>query len=109
MSGITGEFRSVQLFSDLFVKDSTLPYAPRAYQLRHGDVVVVNAVGFENFFKMKIKDVNFCGPQFDSNFICIEKIRRKKWWQFWKPKYVAARLMYIGENLEVQNETILQN
>ena len=101
MGGVTGEFRKVQLFSDLFVQDSTSLYAPRVYQLRHGDVVVVNSVGFENCFKMKIKDINFCKQQFDPNFICIEKIKRKKWWKFWTPKYVAVKLMYVGENVEV--------
>ena len=102
MSGVTGEFRSVQLFSDLFVEDTASPYCPRIYHLRHGDVVVVNAVGFENCFKMKIKDIKLHKQQkFDQNFVCIEKIKRKKWWQFWKPKYVAVRLMYVGNNLEV--------
>ena len=101
MSGIIGEFRSVQLFSDLFVEDSTSLYTPRVYQLRHGDVVVVNSVGFENCFKMKIKDINLCDQQFDPSFICLEKIRRKKWWKFWEPKYVAAKLMYVGKNVEV--------
>ena len=109
MSGLTGEFRNVQLFSDLFTEDTTLPYAPRVYKFRHGDVVVVNSVGFENCFKMKIKDINLCGPQFDPNFICVEKIKRKKWWQFWEPKYAAVKLMYVGKNMEVVNETILQN
>ena len=100
MSGITGEFINVKLFSDLFVEDSTSPYTPRVYQLRHGDVVVVNSVGFENCFKMKIKDINLCESQFDPNFICIEKIKRKKWWKFWTPKYVAVRLMYIDKDVE---------
>ena len=95
MQGITGEFRKVQLFSDLFVQDGTPPSVPRVYQLRHGDVVCVNAEGFESCFKMKIKDINLCNQHFNPNFICVEKVRRKKWWQFWKPKYVAARLMYV--------------
>lgn len=101
MNDTIGEFRSVQLFSDLFTQDTTSLYAPRVYQLRHGDVVVVNAIGFENCFKMKIKDINLCNQHFDQNFICLEKIKRKKWWQFWKSKYVAAKLMYVGENIEV--------
>ena len=103
MSGITGKFRSVQLFSDLFTQDTTALYAPRVYYLRHGDIVCVNAVGFENCFKMKIKDVKLHKQQFDPNFICLEKIKRKEWWKFWKPKYVAARLMYIGEDVEELN------
>ena len=101
MTGILGDFRSVQLFSDLFVEDTTSPYTPRVYQLRHGDVVVVNSVGFENCFKMKIKDINLHKQQFNPNFICIEKVKRKKWWQFWKPKYVAVKLMYVDKNVEV--------
>lgn len=109
MRGIVGEFRNVQLFSDLFVQDRTLPYTPRVYQLRHGDVIYVNEVGFENCFKMKIKDINLGDQHFDPNFICMEKIKRKKWWQFWKSKYVAVKLMYVDENMEVANDTILQN
>lgn len=100
MSGITGDFRSVQLFSDLFTEDTTSSYAPRVYKLRRGDIVVVNAVGFENCFKIKIKDVNLGRQPFHPNFICLEKVKRKKWWRFWEPKYVAARLMYIGEGVE---------
>ena len=100
MDETIGEFRRVQLFSDLFTQDSNTLYAPRVYHLRHGDVVCVNAIGFENCFKMKIKDINLCTQQFDPDFICIEKIKREKWWQFWKPKYVGVRLMYIGNNME---------
>lgn len=105
MNDVIGEFRNVQLFSELFVKDDTSSYVPRVYQLRHGDVVCVNAEGFENCFKMKIKDINLCNQHFDPNFICMEKIRRKKWWQFWKPKHVAVRLMYVERNMEeLKNE-----
>lgn len=97
MSGIIGEFKSIPSVK-LLVEDEALPYTPRIYKLHNGDEIIVNSIGFENCFGVKIKDINICDQNFDPNFICVKKIKRKKWWQFWKPKYVAVKLRYIEHN-----------
>ena len=104
MSGIIGEFKSIPSV-ELLAKHDELSRAPRYYELRHGDVIFVNSIGFEKCFGMKIKDINLCDQNFDPNFICLKKVRRKKWWQFWKSKYVGVRLMYVDHNMEeLKNE-----
>lgn len=93
MNGIVGEFKSIPVIELL---NASHPI-PRIYCLHDGDEIIVNAVGFENCFGIKIKSINLCDQHFDPNFICIKKIKREKWWQFWKPKYVAVKLRYIEE------------
>lgn len=79
-------------------KNEYIPYT-RVYKLHNGDEFVVNSIGFENCFGMKIKDINLCDQHFAPNLICVQKIKRK-WWKFWKPKYVAVKLRYIERHME---------
>ncbi len=69
-------------------------YANRVYQLNHGDVFVLNDVAIDQTFHLSIKDIKL-GEKMNQHFICTKKIRRRHWWQFWKPKYRGARFMYV--------------
>lgn len=64
------------------------------YPLRRGDEFYVNANGVYKTFGIKIKNIKLSSPQVAPGVICIEKIKRK-WWQVWKPKYVAGRFMCV--------------
>lgn len=66
--------------------------APRAYKLNYGDVFVLNDVGVKQAFNISIKDIEL-GTKLQHGIICLEKIKRR-WWQFWKPKYIYAKFMY---------------
>jgi hypothetical protein len=68
----------------------------RLYALSHGDVFVLNDVSIEQTFNMTIKQIKL-GKKINDCFICTEKIKRRHWWQFWKPKYWGARFMYVEE------------
>lgn len=68
----------------------------RLYALSHGDVFVLNDVSIEQTFNMTMKQIKL-GKKINDCFICTEKIKRKHWWQFWKPKYWGARFMYVEE------------
>ena len=104
MSGIIGEFKSATGVQ-LVAQDAVQLPTSRVYEFHNGDVIYINSIGFEKCFGIKIKDINLCDQHFDPYFICIEKIKRKKWWQFWKPKYVAVKLMYVEHNMEeLKNE-----
>ena len=84
--------------ADLFIAEPAHPATPvaRCYQLNNGDTFTVNSIGFEHAFRVKIKDVKI-GKYFDPGFVLLTKIKRKKWYQFWKPKYVGAKLMFVEE------------
>ena len=69
-------------------------YANRVYKLNHGEVFVLNDVAIEQTFNLSVKDVKL-GETMNQCVICIEKIKRKHWWQFWKPKYWGAKFMYV--------------
>lgn len=66
----------------------------RLYALSHGDVFALNDVAIKQTFNMEIKKIKL-GKKINDCFICIEKIKRKHWWQFWKPKYWGAKFMYV--------------
>ena len=68
----------------------------RLYLLGRGDVFTLNDVAIKQTFNMAIKKIKL-GKKINSRFICTEKIKRKHWWQFWKPKYWGARFMYVEE------------
>lgn len=69
-------------------------YAPRLFKLAHGDIFTINYVAVKHTFGMSIRRIKL-GEKINQFFICMEKIKRKYWWQFWKPKYVAAKFMYV--------------
>lgn len=69
----------------------------RPFLLQRGDIIWVNAQGVKESLGIKIKDIKLDTQNVWPNIICIEKIKRK-WWQFWKPKYVAARFMCVRDN-----------
>lgn len=69
-------------------------YAPRAYKLNHGDVFSLNHVAVKQTFGIPIKRIKL-GEKINQFFICMKKIKRKHWWQFWQPKYVFAQFMYV--------------
>ena len=79
-------------------------YAPtsdynRLYLLNHKDVFVLNDVAINQAFKMTVKEITL-GKTINDYFICTEKIKRKHWWQFWKPKYWGAKFMYVEKENE---------
>jgi hypothetical protein len=67
--------------------------APRAYKLNYGDVFVLNDIGVKQAFGIPIKDIEL-GTKLQYGIVCIEKIKRR-WWQFWKPKYWGAKFVYV--------------
>ena len=69
-------------------------YANRVYKLNHGDVFVLNDVAVKQAFNQSIKDMEL-GTEIQYGMICLEKVKRRHWWQFWKPKYWGARFMYV--------------
>ena len=66
----------------------------RVYEIKCGDIIWVNETGVQDLFNMPIKRLPL-GKRMEPSFICIEKTKRRHWWQFWKPKYVAAKFMYV--------------
>lgn len=66
----------------------------RTYQLNRGDVFYLNDVAVEQAFNMPIKKVKL-GTELPYGVICLEKVKRRHWWQFWKKKYTGAKFMYV--------------
>ena len=69
----------------------------RLYALNHGDVFALNNVGIEQTFNMSIKKIKL-GEKINDCFILTEKIKGRRWWQFWKPKYWGAKFMYVEKD-----------
>lgn len=98
MSGVIGKFKSVEFYG--FEAPAYTSSNSRMYCMRPGDRFVVNAYGIEKSFGIKIKNLNLYDNIYFGTWIrCIEKIKRK-WWQIWKPKYIAAKFMVVGEEWE---------
>lgn len=68
----------------------------RCFTLSPGDQFTVNAYGIKKDRGIKIKDIKLGSQEVWPNIICVKKIKRK-WWQIWKPKYIAATFMYVKE------------
>ena len=66
----------------------------RLYALSHGDGFTLNDVAIKQVFNMPIKKIKL-GKKINDHFICTEKIKRRRWWQFWKPKYRGAKFVYV--------------
>ena len=61
----------------------------RVYRLRNGDVFCVDVNTF-------LKNSTLWSHEYQ--IMGTDKIKRKKWWQFWKPKYnTFVKLKYLGE------------
>ena len=73
-----------------------IPVYARVIPLRRGDIFYVNAQGIKKSLGMKIKDIELATQHVWPNIVCIEKIKRK-WWQIWKPKYIAARFVCVRD------------
>ena len=73
----------------------------RLCTLYHGDVFVLNNVAIKQAFNMAIKQIKL-GKKINDCFICMEKIKGRRWWQFWKPKYWGAKFMYV----EKENQNV---
>lgn len=85
------------IYKSIDINSVTAPtdnYGIRLYTLSHGDVFVLNDVAIKQTFNMTIKEIRL-GKKINDCFICIQKIKRKHWWQFWKPKYWGAKFMYV--------------
>ncbi len=78
-------------------------YGTRLYALSHKDVFVLNDVAIKQSFNMTIKEIQL-GKKINDCFICVQKIKQKHWWQFWKPKYWGAKFMYIEKENGNENE-----
>ena len=92
----TPESRTIEIEPVVIATDCGVEltgYANRVYRLNHGDMFVLNNVAIEATFNLSIKDMKL--GVINENFICMQKIKRKHWWQFWKPKYWGARFMYV--------------
>ena len=72
-------------------------YDNRLFKLERGDIFYLNDIGVEKQFGMPIKKLSL-DKTLEPGIICLEKIKRKHWWQFWKKKYTGARLMYVGKD-----------
>ena len=66
----------------------------RLYEIRHGDVFVLNETGVNQLCGLSIRRTPL-GKILDPGVMCVEKVKRSHWWQFWKPKYVLAKFMYV--------------
>ena len=89
MHGIIKEFENIKTSKEL-------PTRIRVFPLRTDDQFIMNAYGVKQHFGIDIKDINLCEQrQFWPNIICIKKIKRK-WWQIWRPRYVAATFRVMG-------------
>ena len=71
-------------------------YTPRLFKLSHGDIFSVNHIAVKQTFGMSIRRIKL-GKIMNEHFICMGKTKRKHWWQFWKPKYVFAKFMYVDK------------
>jgi hypothetical protein len=66
----------------------------RVYKLRDGDIFWANDEYSRLRFNVSLEDLTV-GEEVLPGIICIEKVKRRHWWQFWKPKYRGARFMYV--------------
>lgn len=66
----------------------------RAYKLSDGDLFWFNDKFIEDSFKTSVKRLTL-GKEVLPGVVCIEKTKRRHWWQFWKKKYTGARFMYV--------------
>jgi len=84
------------MINDCYVKT----YDQRLFKLERGDIFFLNDVCIEEEYDLSIKKLPL-DEIIPPGIICIEKIKRKHWWQFWKKKYTGARFMYVGkENIK---------
>jgi hypothetical protein len=66
----------------------------RAYKLNNGDMFWFNDKLIEASFDTSVKHLTL-GKEVLPGVVCIEKTKRRYWWQFWKKKYTGARFMYL--------------
>lgn len=75
---------------------STLTDESRYIKLSNGDTFVLNREAIKEVWGINIKRLKV-GATLSLDCICTEKIKGyRRWWQFWKPKYIAAKFMFIG-------------
>lgn len=80
----------------------------RLYALSHGDVFTLNDIAIKQAFNMTTKKIKL-GKKINDHFICTEKIKRRRWWQFWKPKYWGAKFVYVESSSNEHEEEHLVN
>jgi hypothetical protein len=66
----------------------------RVYKLRDGDIFWANDEYSRLRFNVSLEDLTV-GEEVLPGIVCIEKVKRRNWWQFWKPEYRGARFMYV--------------
>lgn len=76
-----------------------IKHKPLVYQLRHGDTFILHHVAVKKTFGMSIRKIKL-NEIMSKYFICMEKIKRKHWWQFWKPRYTGVKVMYVEKENE---------
>lgn len=74
-----------------------IPYNQRLFKLERGDIFYLNDIGVAKQFYISIEKLPL-DKIIPPGIICLEKIKRKHWWQFWKKKYTGARFMYVGKD-----------
>ena len=92
---MTGEFDSIPITNIVAVKYNATYLNTRCFILSSGDKFTVNAYGIKKDCGIKIKDIELGTQMIWPNVICTKKIKRK-WWQIWKPRYIAATFRYVG-------------
>ena len=65
------------------IKDNSVV---RCVRLSRGDVFTI--VGYRNTKPGEYLKGTRC--------LCIRRIKRDKWWQFWKPRYKSSVFVYVG-------------
>ena len=78
------------------ISDGCEDYPVRTVQLKKGDIFYI---GTNRAFNRKY-DINLnkikLGDKCFNVTICIKKFKRK-WWQFWKPRYTGAHFMVVDD------------
>ena len=73
--------------------------AERVYEIRCGDKFTLNNAAAKKMCGWSIKRLPL-GERIYPGVICAEKVKRR-WWQFWKPKYVYAKFIYVREDTKL--------
>ena len=80
----------------------------RLCALYHGDVFALNDIAIKQAFNMSVKQIKL-GVKINDHFICTEKIKGRRWWQFWKPRYWGAKFVYVESGSNEHEDEHLVN
>lgn len=93
-NGILAKFNGITFLELPNLKDES-----RYIKLSNGDIFVLNKKAIQELWGINIKKLKV-GAVLSLDFICMEKIKgRRWWWQFWNPKYIAAKFMFLDDRV----------